>query len=228
MSAPVASREPRPDALPRVARILAASLPLRVVAFGSSSTEGVGTSSPAASYPSQLERELTALVPGARADVRNRGIGGQDADDMIARLPDILAERPDLVIWQTGSNDPLRGVPLERFEAETRAGIAAMRQAGADVILMEPQLCRRLATQSDADQFRDAVRRIGAEMNVPVIRRYDLMRAWLDKGVLTPAQMLSSDGLHMADAGYALLAKEVAHRIVAVAADSGRLGTSQR
>ena len=33
---------------------------------------------------------------------------------------DALAPRPDLVIWQTGSNDPLRGVPLDRFKDETR------------------------------------------------------------------------------------------------------------
>ncbi len=226
--APVAAFEQRQGPLPRVARILAAGMPLKIVAFGSSSTEGIGASSPAASYPSQLERELVERLPDARPEVINRGVGGQDADEMSARLPAVLAEHPDLVIWQTGSNDPLRGVPLERFEAETRAGIVAIRQTGADVMLMEPQLCRRLTAQSNADRYRDALRRIGDGMNVPVIRRYDLMQSWLDKGILTPAQMLSADGLHMADAGYALLAKNVAERIIAAAADSGRLGTSQR
>ena len=51
-------------------------------------------------------------------------------------------------------------------------------------------------------------------MDVPVIRRYDLMRAWLANGVLTPAQMLAPDGLHMADGGYAKLADAVATDIL--------------
>ena len=51
-------------------------------------------------------------------------------------------------------------------------------------------------------------------MDVPVIRRYDMMRAWLTDGVLTPAQMLSPDGLHMADGGYAKLAEAIAHDIL--------------
>ncbi len=215
-------------ALPRVAELVAAAAPMRVVAFGSSSTEGVGASTPAAAYPSVLERELDGLLPAVKVVVLNRGIGGEDSDDMMRRLPAILAERPDLVIWQTGSNDPLRDVPLERFDGQTRAGIAAIRAAGSDVMLMEPQLCRRLAARPGADRFRDAVRSIGAEMGVPVIRRFELMQSWLDRGLLTPAQMLSADGLHMADAGYALLAGDVAREIVALARNRGRIGTALR
>ena len=63
-------------------------------------------------------------------------------------------------------------------------------------------------------RYRDALRAIGKGMDVPVIRRYDLMRAWLANGVLTPAQMLAPDGLHMADGGYAKLADAVATDIL--------------
>ena len=54
-----------------------------------------------------------------------------------------------------------------------------------------------------------------------MIRRFDLMRSWLRKGVLTTRQMLAGDGLHMADAGYALLASEVAREIVSDTAPVG-------
>ena len=131
---------PPPNPLPRVAGRIAEGVDLRITAFGSSSTEGAGASSKAASYPSRLERVLSARLSG-RVAVLNRGIGGEDADDMARRLPAILAEQPDLVIWQTGTNDPLRAVPVERFVAETRAGIADMRAAGVDVMLIEPQFC---------------------------------------------------------------------------------------
>ncbi len=214
--------------LPRISALLAARVPVRIVAFGSSSTEGVGASSPTASYPSQLERELSELLPHATVVVLNRGIGGEDADDMSRRLPAILAEKPDLVIWQTGSNDPLRGVPVEQFISETRAGVAAMQAAGIDVMLMEPQYCRRLASAPGSARYRDAVRTVGAEMGVPVVRRYDLMQSWLRRGLVTPAEMLSADGMHMADAGYALLATDVAEQIRDLAQDRGRIGTAQR
>jgi acyl-CoA thioesterase-1 len=129
---------------------------------------------------------------------------------MALRLPSVIAEHPDLIIWQTGSNDSLRGVPLDRFEQETTAGIREIRAAHIDLMLLEPQLCRELDNKPVSVEYRDALRAIGEAMDVPVIRRYELMRRWLADGVLTPAQMLSPDGLHMADGGYAKLADAIA------------------
>jgi lysophospholipase L1-like esterase len=193
---------------------LAAHQPLRIIAFGSSSTEGVGASSPAASYPSRLQAVLAAAWPRRQVLVLNRGIGGEDADDMARRLPTVIAEHPDLIIWQTGSNDPLHGLPLDRFVKDTVDGIEMIRSANADVMLLEPQLCRQLDNKPVSIEYRDALRTIGDLMEVPVIRRYDLMRSWLANGVLTQAQLLSPDGLHMADAGYAKLADAVAADIL--------------
>ncbi len=206
---------PGDSRLTHVTSRLTGHLPLRIVAFGSSSTEGVGASSPAATYPNRLRDALAAALSVRQTiEVLNRGVGGEDADDMAARLPKVIAEQPDLVIWQTGSNDPLRGVPIDRFVRETIAGIEMLRAAHIDVILMEPQLCRELDGMPVSVSFRDALRSIGEDMNVPVIRRYDLMRGWLADGVLTSAEMLSPDGLHMADGGYAKLAKTVAADIL--------------
>ena len=195
----------------RVIDRLAGHQLVRIIAFGSSSTEGIGASSPAATYPSRLQAALAAAWPSRQpVVVLNRGIGGEDADDMALRLPSVIAEHPDLIIWQTGSNDPLRGVPLDRFEQETTAGIRAIRAAHIDLMLLEPQLCRELDNKPVSVEYRDALRAIGEAMDVPVIRRYELMRKWLADGVLTPAQMLSPDGLHMADGGYAKLADAIA------------------
>jgi len=212
---PACAEVPQADPLPHVAQALAHGQPMRIVAFGSSSTEGVGAGSPAASYPSRLQVELNARLGGGGATVANRGIGGEDVDDMMRRLPAIIAEHPDLVIWQTGTNDPLRGVELEHFTELTRQGIEAMHAAGIDVMLMGPQLCRRMQETAGAMRFRDAVRSIGEATHVPVIHRYRMMQEWLARHMLTEVQMLSPDGLHMADGGYALLAKAVAHAILA-------------
>jgi lysophospholipase L1-like esterase len=201
--------------LKHVATRLAAHLPLGIIAFGSSSTEGVGASSLAATYPARLMVDLTAaLPPRQHVSVVNLGVGGEDADDMARRLPALIAQHPDLIIWQTGSNDPLRNVPLDRFVQETITGVQAIRAAHIDVMLMEPQLCKALDRKPTTVLFRDALRAIGEGMDVPIIRRYDMMRAWLADGALTPTQMLSPDGLHMADGGYAKLAEAVAAEIL--------------
>ena len=190
-------------------------MPIRIVAFGSSSTEGIGASSPLAAYPAALERDLDQRLPREKIVVLNRGVGGQDADDMMARIDqDALALRPDLVIWQTGSNDPLRGVPLDRFKDETREAVLRLRSAGIDVMLLEPQWCAVFDRLRGSASYRDAVRDVGQELDVPVIKRSTLMKSWIRLRLLTNAQLFARDGLHMADGGYSLLAKDIASEIL--------------
>ena len=207
--------------LPHVARQIAIGAPLRIVAFGSSSTEGIGASSPSKAYPALLEAALRKKYPQlGGVTVLNRGIGGEHTDDMLRRLDrDVIQAEPQLVIWQTGSNDPLRGVSIEHFREATVAGIKRMQEAGIDVVLMEPQWCPTLDATPGSARFRDAVREIGEALDVPVIRRADLMQEWIREGKLTRKQLFAADGLHMADGGYALLAQAAAAAIVE---DSGR------
>ena len=91
---------------------IAQGMPLKIVAIGSSSTSGAGASSPAATYPSRLEAELKAQLPGLPITVLNKGIGGEEAPQMVARFDaDVIEEAPDLVLWQVGSNSVLRDHP---------------------------------------------------------------------------------------------------------------------
>ena len=189
---------------------------LAIVAFGSSSTEGVGASAPARTYPALLQQELRAALPAVEVTVLNRGVGGEDVDDMMRRLPALVAERPDLIIWQTGSNDSLRQVPVRRFVAETRAGIRMIRAAQIDLMLMEPQDCPAIRAIRGSLRYRDAVRMVAAEMNIPLIRRHDLMHRWIADGqAASEAALMSGDDLHMNDLGYALLAHAVAQAVLA-------------
>jgi lysophospholipase L1-like esterase len=194
--------------LPHVALKVAAMEPLKIVAFGSSSTEGIGASS----YPSRLAAELAPLLPtGETVTVINRGVGGDQIDDMLRRLQkDVLDERPDLVVWQLGSNDALQGVPVRHFDEAARSTILQLRAAGIDVLLMEPQDCPALNAIKNAVQYRDSVRGIGHDLRVPVLRRYDLMETWFRT---IGSAILAPDGLHMSDIGYAKLANAVAQMI---------------
>jgi lysophospholipase L1-like esterase len=200
--------------LSHTATVVAAHEPLRIVAFGSSSTQGVGASNVAATYPAKLQTLLADALPQSAVTVANFGIGGQDADDFHTRLPDVLATGPDLVIFQTGTNDVLRHVPMAHFVDLTRADIATLRARGIDVVLLEPQFCRVFADSPGAFDYVAAIRQIGADMGVPVIRRWDLMKDWLARHEATVQELQAGDGLHMADRGYALLARAARQTIL--------------
>ena len=72
--------------LVRTARRLASGEPLTIVAIGSSSTAGAGASSPDASYPSRLAVELKQRFPLQDITVLNRGVNGEETEDMMARF----------------------------------------------------------------------------------------------------------------------------------------------
>jgi acyl-CoA thioesterase I len=189
---------------------------LLIVAFGTSSTQGARASSPDKAYPAVLEKYLNAaLGPERTVSVLNRGIGGQNVYTMMERLDrDVLRDKPDIVIWQTGTNDPLHNIALWRFILKTRRGIRQMQDAGIAVVLMEPQDSQRTSGVPKCTGFRDALRAIGEEMGVPVIRRFDLIRKWLADSTAAPAEIMHTDGLHMADEGYRRLAVEVAAELI--------------
>lgn len=187
---------------------------LHIVAFGSSTTEGIGASAPANAYPARLEAELKAALPNIAVTVVNQGQGGEEAEDFNRRLPDVIGAHPHLVIFQTGTNDAIRGVPLKRFEQTTRRAVDELEQAGIDIVLMEPQYCRAVIEAPDFMAYIDSVRALGAEYRLPVIRRFDLMRDWLTKGLMTAGEMVTDDDLHMGDKGYAELAKAAAKTIL--------------
>ncbi len=93
----------------RSAERLEAKQSLLIVAVGSSSTAGTGASGPDKTYPNQLQADLRQRFPGADLTVLNRGKGGEDAGEELARLDrDVVAAHPDLVIWQVGTNAVLR------------------------------------------------------------------------------------------------------------------------
>ena len=78
---------------------------------------------------------------------------------------------------------------------------------------MEPQWSPVIEKADAKSRFVDAVREVGAEQHVEVVRRFALMRRWIDDGLVTPEQLVGPDNLHMTDRGYALLARAVLDQI---------------
>jgi acyl-CoA thioesterase-1 len=202
--------------LPRTAARLSRREPLTVVALGSSSTSGAGATSPTRAYPTQLERELERRLPGLPITVINRGVSGETVVEMLARLDrDVLAAKPDLVIWQLGTNTTLRAHGLDGFIAAVRDGLARFRAAGVDVVLMDMQYAPRMLMQIEQTAAMEhTIAELGHEAKVPVFRRYALMRHWILTGQLDFARMVSIDGLHLNDLSYRCIGRTLATAIV--------------
>jgi acyl-CoA thioesterase I len=103
-----------------------------IVAFGDSLTAGYGTDT-GDSYPDFLEQDLN--VEGFHYRVVNAGISGNTTKDGVARIDDILALKPVVVIVAFGGNDGLRGLPIESTRSNLDQIVSALQRAGIKVVL---------------------------------------------------------------------------------------------
>jgi lysophospholipase L1-like esterase len=204
----------------RVAKRLDAHEPVTIVAVGSSSTGGSGASSAAYSYPSRLERELRQRFPETPVTVINQGINGEDANSMVARMDAVLAPKPDLVIWQLGTNAVLRDGNVPETADVMRAGISRIKKTGADVLLIDPQFAPRVNAKPAATEMVGLIAYVAKQTHVPLFRRYVAMRHWHEDQAIAFDRFITADGLHMNDWGYACLARLLAENITATVARS--------
>ena len=204
--------------LARTARQLTRAQPLRIVAIGSSSTAGAGSSTSAMSYPSRLQVELQVLFPRSPITVFNRGVNGETATDMLARFDSgVLVEKPDLVLWQAGSNSVLRDQPVAPAGGLMRDGLARLKSAGADVVLINPQYAPKVLAKPGIHGMVDLFDATARELHVNLFQRFALMRYWRLTEDLPFSAFLSSDELHMNDWSYGCLAKLLAGSIAEAA-----------
>jgi acyl-CoA thioesterase-1 len=201
--------------LPHFQAALAGSPQALIVALGSSSTEGVAASDPAHDYPAALQAALTAALPHSHIAVLNRGIGGQDAPEELARLDaDVLAVRPQLVIWQVGANGAMRNADPAEFKRLVTEGVRRLQAAGTDVILMDNQRAPRVDASPDHVPLEAALREIAQETGAGLFSRGALMDAWSRAGIAA-ATFLAADQLHHNDQGYFCVAGSLADGILA-------------
>jgi acyl-CoA thioesterase-1 len=204
--------------LSHTARLLAAGLPIRIVAIGSSSTAGAGASSPEASYPSRLAVELRDRFPDHEITVLNRGVNGEEVQDMLARFDKtVIAERPDLVLWQVGTNAVLRDNPLSPASSQIEKGLAQLKAIGADVILIDPQFAPKVIAKSTLSRMLGMLALKAKQYNVNLFQRFAVMRDWREHQGLAFEAFVSPDQLHMNDWSYACVAKVLSGAIAEAA-----------
>lgn len=202
--------------LPRVARKLHAGEPITIVALGSSSTAGYGTTSSTYTYPSRLAEQLRRKYPRARITVINRGMGGQEVRQMMERLQSsVLDSNPDLVIWQLGTNTVVRGEDSSGIAALVEAGVAKIQAAGADVVLIDPQYVPAVTAKKEgASRMVKLISEVARLRHASVFPRFEVMRQWHEDEKLPFESFSISDGLHMNDWGYACFAQLLGDTII--------------
>lgn len=193
--------------LAHMAKKLASGKPIVVVAIGSSSTAGTGASSPAATYPSRLAVELRQHFPGHTIAVINRGVGGEEVDDMLRRFDDALAVKPDLVVWQLGTNSVLHDHPFADHGAAIHVGLNKIRAVGADAVLIDPQYAPKVISKEGAQIMVELISKAAKQENVDLFRRFVVMEHWYKHDHMDFKAFVSPDGLHMNDWSYACMAK---------------------
>jgi acyl-CoA thioesterase I len=205
-------------ALVRTARRLAAGDSITILAIGSSSTAGAGASSPDHSYPSRLAVALQKRFRGHPITVLNRGVNGDEVADMMARLDQTLrADKPDLVLWQLGTNAVLRDLDLQPIGAAIHDGLARIKETGADVVLIDPQFAPEVIAKPEIADMVDIIATLAKQDKVDLFRRYAVMQNWREASGIPFKTFVSSDNLHMNDWGYGCIAKILADAITGAA-----------
>jgi acyl-CoA thioesterase I len=185
-----------------------------IVALGSSSTAGAMAADSAHTYPAILQRELSNALPNAHIAVINRGIGGQDAPEELARLgTDVIALHPQLVIWQVGANGAMRHADPGTFHHMVEEGVKRLLKANIDVVLMDNQRSPRVLAAADHIILEEALAHVARETGANLFSRSHLMDFWSDQGA-KPSQFIASDGLHQNDLGYLCVTQSLGRLIV--------------
>jgi hypothetical protein len=170
-------------ALPRTAAAIERKH-LAIVVMGSASSTLPGAEGAAKAYPVRLEVSLTRRLSGVTVKVVARTKARETAAEMVKAMRPVLAdEKPDLVIWQTGTVDAMLGVDAEDFQSALGEGLDALRGAKADGMFVNMQYSPRTDSMISLGAYVDAMRFVALQREIPLFDRLGLMKDWNDMGV---------------------------------------------
>ena len=188
--------------------------PIRIVALGSSSTEGTPDMPRSQIYASVLERTLAreTMTP---VELVNKGKGGETIPLMVARLErDVISLRPDLLVWQLGVNDVLAMDDVSGAIREMRRALSILKARNVPVVLVDLQVSPLVDRDRDTPIMQNAIAEAAQVEGVMHFHRYDVMKTLVVNQDATLQELVMGDGLHMTRLGHlctgSLLAKQIA------------------
>jgi len=169
--------------LPQVAKAIARKK-LGIAVVGSASSELAGPAGTNIAYPTRLEAALRTLLPGVAVKVSTYARPRESASEMEMKLPRVIAEsKPDLLVWQTGTADAIRGIDPEEFRVALDDGMDKLRAADADAVLMNMQYSPRTEAMLAVTAYADAMRIIALKREAILFDRFTIMKRWNESGV---------------------------------------------
>ena len=168
----------------------AVAAPVKILALGSSLTQGYGLP-PGTEFTVQLQVALKHA--GIDAQVTNAGVSGDTSAGGLARLDWSLADHPDAVILEMGSNDMLRGISPGVTEKNLRAVLDKLKAAHVKVLLTGMHAQRNLGAEY-VQQFDAIYPRLAKEYDV-------LFYPFFLDGVALNPKLNQADGMHPNPAG---------------------------
>ncbi len=201
--------------LPRTGARLKSHESLNIVAVGSSSTVGLWELRPSATYPEVMRREILRLQSDAKISITNSGRVGDTIPDNLARFErDVLSFKPDLVLWQLGTNDIAWGGHVDdQLKNKIIGGVHSLKASGADVILMDLQYTPMVLASAYYSKMQAMISEVAQQERIGLFSRFALMRRSIDAG-LSPSALVSWDRLHNSTEGYDCVGRALARTIM--------------
>jgi acyl-CoA thioesterase I len=167
-----------------IASGIASGKPVRILAVGSATTVGEDAEGGhSISFPYRMTETLRARMPRTRFELTVRGKRGLTAEAMLPLVTDALQHgHYPLVVWQTGTVEAVRGLRPDGMRAVLEEGAQQVREAGGDLVLVDPQFSRFLRANTDLDPYENALQQITTLPGVVLFHRYELMRSWASDG----------------------------------------------
>src|SRR2546426_8118437 len=170
--------------LPKTAEAIASGQTVAIVALGSASTLGQAAGSPDLAWPARLAVALRSRFPAARVTVDNRAVAHQTSQEGSHLLDrEVLALKPTLVIWETGTTDAVHDTDLDEFRQAIQDGIDRLRTSGVEVVLMDMQFSRWTHAVINFERYESVLREVTNANDVPLFRRHDIMHHWAESGL---------------------------------------------
>ena len=156
---------------------------LTIAVVGTGSSILAGPDGPRSAYPARLEAVLKQKLPGIDVKVVSLVRTRMTTEDLAKGMEKMLAdEKPDLVIWQTGTLDAIRRVDPDEFRAALDEGVETLHKGGVDVILMNMQYSPRTDIMVPLGPYADNMRHVAQQHEIPLFDRLAIMRHWSDTG----------------------------------------------
>ena len=156
---------------------------LTIAVVGTGSSILAGPDGPRSAYPARLEAALQQRLPSVAVKVVTLVRTRMTAEDLAKGMAKLLVdEKPDLVIWQTGTLDAIRRIEPDDFRAALEEGVETLHKAGVDVILMNMQYSPRTDIMVALGPYADNMRVVAQQHEIPLFDRLAVMRHWSDTG----------------------------------------------